>query len=158
MGLGNFWSTVHGSEAQYITCTWWLASEVCVCICISVGACMLSHFSHVWLFATPWTVAMEFSRQEYWSGSPYPPSACLWDWTLNLWDPMLSAWRWCQNWIELQDTQLSEHCLVVWGNLHTLSLEMECSGPLNNFFQLLDSLNSCYNTLWSIHMYLFLCP
>ena len=31
-------------------------------------------FSHVWLFATPWTVAykaplsMEFSRQEYWSG------------------------------------------------------------------------------------------
>ena len=30
--------------------------------------------SHVWLFATPWTVAyqgplsMEFSRQEYWSG------------------------------------------------------------------------------------------
>ena len=37
-------------------------------------ACMLSHFSHVQLFATPWTVAhqtplsMEFFRQEYWSG------------------------------------------------------------------------------------------
>ena len=34
--------------------------------------------SHIWLFATPWTVAhqapspMEFSRQEYWSGLPYP--------------------------------------------------------------------------------------
>ena len=34
--------------------------------------------SHAWLFATPWTVAyqaplsMEFSRQEYWSGSPFP--------------------------------------------------------------------------------------
>ena len=33
---------------------------------------------HVWLFATPWTVAcqaplsMEFSRQEYWSGLPFP--------------------------------------------------------------------------------------
>ena len=33
--------------------------------------------SHVWLFATPWTVAhqallsMEFSRQEYWSGLPF---------------------------------------------------------------------------------------
>ena len=32
--------------------------------------------SHVWLFATPWTVAsqaplsMQFSRQEYWSGLP----------------------------------------------------------------------------------------
>ena len=43
---------------------------------------MLSHFSHVWLFATPWTVAhlaplsMGFSRQEYWSGLPCPPS---WD-------------------------------------------------------------------------------
>ena len=35
-------------------------------------------FSHVQLFATPWTVAyqapssMEFSRQEYWSGLPFP--------------------------------------------------------------------------------------
>ena len=34
--------------------------------------------SHVQLFATPWTVAhqaplsMGFSRQEYWSGSPFP--------------------------------------------------------------------------------------
>ena len=34
--------------------------------------------SHVWLFATPWTVAcqallsMEFSREEYWSGLPFP--------------------------------------------------------------------------------------
>ena len=41
--------------------------------------CMLSCLSHVWLFATPWTVAhhaplsMGFSRQEYWSGLPCPP-------------------------------------------------------------------------------------
>ena len=34
--------------------------------------------SHVRLFATPWNVAyqappsMEFSRQEYWSGLPFP--------------------------------------------------------------------------------------
>ena len=34
--------------------------------------------SCVWLFATPWTVthqaplSMEFSRQEYWSGLPFP--------------------------------------------------------------------------------------
>ena len=39
---------------------------------------LLSHFSHVWLLATPWTVAyqappsMGFSRQEYWSGVPLP--------------------------------------------------------------------------------------
>ena len=37
--------------------------------------CMLSH---VWLFVTPWAVArqtplsMGFSRQEYWSGLPFP--------------------------------------------------------------------------------------
>ena len=35
-------------------------------------------FSHVQLYATPWTVAcqaplfMEFSRQEYWSGLSFP--------------------------------------------------------------------------------------
>ena len=40
---------------------------------------MLSRFSRVQLFATPWTVAyhaplsIEFSRQEYWSGLPCPP-------------------------------------------------------------------------------------
>ena len=38
---------------------------------------MINH--HVWLCATPWTapcqapLSMEFSRQEYWSGSPCPP-------------------------------------------------------------------------------------
>ena len=42
-------------------------------------ACLLSHFGHVRLFATPWTIAcqaplsMEFSRQEYWGGLPCPP-------------------------------------------------------------------------------------
>ena len=36
-------------------------------------------FSSVQLFATPWTVAcqaplsMEFFKQEYWSGLPFPP-------------------------------------------------------------------------------------
>ena len=44
---------------------------VCVCVCVSL-------FSHVQLFATPYTVAcqallsMKFSRQEYWSGLPFP--------------------------------------------------------------------------------------
>ena len=38
---------------------------------------VLSHLSHVRLFATPWTVAhqaplsMGFPRQEYWSGLPF---------------------------------------------------------------------------------------
>ena len=48
-----------------------------------VSACMLSHFSHVWLFVTLWTAAcqaplsMGFSRQEYWSGLPCPPPGYL---------------------------------------------------------------------------------
>ena len=39
---------------------------------------MLSHFSHAQLFATLWTAAHQaslsigFSRQEYWSGLPFP--------------------------------------------------------------------------------------
>ena len=45
-----------------------------MCIC----ACVLSHFSRVWLFVTPWTVAcqttlsMGFSRQEHWRGLACP--------------------------------------------------------------------------------------
>ena len=44
--------------------------EKYMCVCVS--------FSFVWLFATPWTVpcqapqSMGFSRQEYWSGLPWP--------------------------------------------------------------------------------------
>ena len=44
----------------------------CVCVC----ACVLSH---IWLFATLCTVihqaplSMEFPRQRYWSGLPFPP-------------------------------------------------------------------------------------
>ena len=41
--------------------------------------CALSHFSHVWLFVTTWTVAHEaplsmgISRKEYWNGLPCLP-------------------------------------------------------------------------------------
>ena len=41
-------------------------------------SCEIKSFSRVRLFVTPWTVAyqappyMEFSRQEYWSGLPFP--------------------------------------------------------------------------------------
>ena len=42
-------------------------------------ACVLSYFRHVRLSATPWTMARQaplslgVSRQEYWSGAPFPP-------------------------------------------------------------------------------------
>ena len=51
----------------------------------SFHVCVLSHFSHVQFFATPWTVisqaplSMGFSRQEYWSGLPCPPPRDLHD-------------------------------------------------------------------------------
>ena len=53
--------------------------------------------SRVRLFATPWTVAyqaplsMEFSRQEYWSGLPFPSSGDLPDPGLEPRSPVLQA-------------------------------------------------------------------
>ena len=52
---------------------------MCVCMCAHV----LSHFNHVRLFATLWTVARQaplstgFSRQEFWSGLPCLPPGSL---------------------------------------------------------------------------------
>ena len=46
---------------------------MCVCVCVRARA-----LSHVQLFATPWTLALQaslsmgFSRSEYWSGLPFP--------------------------------------------------------------------------------------
>ena len=51
-------------------------SGVCVCVCVNAHTRALSR---VQLFATPGTVthqaslSMGFSRQEYWSGLPFPP-------------------------------------------------------------------------------------
>ena len=53
--------------------------------------------SRVRLFATPWTVAyqapqsMGFSRQEYWSGLPFPSSADLPDPGIEPGSPALQA-------------------------------------------------------------------
>ena len=50
--------------------------SVVLCVCVYA-------LSHVQLFETPWTIAhqaplsMEFSRQEYWSGLPFPTSGDL---------------------------------------------------------------------------------
>ena len=66
---------------------WWLTAKsllgtsvyisVCVCVRVCAHTCDQS-LNHAQLFATPWIVAhqiplsMEFSRQEYWSGLPFP--------------------------------------------------------------------------------------
>ena len=57
-----------------LKCLW----QICVCVCVCVCVCTQS-LSHIWVFATPWTVAsqaplsMGFSRQKYWSRLPFPP-------------------------------------------------------------------------------------
>ena len=59
-----------------------------VCVCV---------LSHVGLFATPWTVAhqaplsMGFSRQEYWSGLPFPSPGDLLDPGIEPMSPALAG-------------------------------------------------------------------
>ena len=83
-------------------CFWLLLkSNVCVCVCMCMCVCVcvcVCVFSHVQLFATPWTIAcqaflsMEFSRQEYWSENQWAFNRCwliksLQKWTC--WDSIL---------------------------------------------------------------------
>ena len=59
------------------TCIYKIYNEIIIHVCTP------SHFSHVQLCATLWTIAhqaplsMGFSRQEYWSGLPCPPTGNL---------------------------------------------------------------------------------
>ena len=57
---------------------------------VAMCACVLSHFSHVRLFVTLWTIALQaplsmgISKQEHWSGLPCPPPGDLPTQGLNL--------------------------------------------------------------------------
>ena len=57
----------------------WVIYSIAVSYYTTVCARVLTHFSHVQLFVTLWTVAhqaplsMGFSRQECWNGLPCPP-------------------------------------------------------------------------------------
>ena len=63
---------------------------MCVCVCAQL-------LSRVQLFVTPWTVShqaplsIEFSRQEYWKGLPFPPLGDLPDPGIEPESPMPSA-------------------------------------------------------------------
>ena len=73
-----------------VTC---LIACVCVCVCV----CELSQLSRVQLFATLWNVlgqapqSMRFSRQEYWSGLPFPLPGDLPDGRMEPMSPALQA-------------------------------------------------------------------
>ena len=66
--VGHDWSDSAAKQLKPIY-KWWLPRG---------WRTEVKSLSHVWLFATPWTVAhqappsMGFSRQEYWSGLPFP--------------------------------------------------------------------------------------
>ena len=72
---------------------------VCVCIYVYIYICIyiVKLLSHVCLLVTPWTVAhqappsMEFSRQEYWSGLPFPSPGDLPDPGVKPGSPALQA-------------------------------------------------------------------
>ena len=58
--------------------------RVCVRTLVHTRTCTPTHtLSCIWLFATPWTLpheaplSMGFSRQEYWSGLPFPSPGAL---------------------------------------------------------------------------------
>ena len=76
----------------------WISQILTYYICfVFSGGWWISHFSPVQLFATPWTVAcqaslsMGFSRQEYWSGLPFPPPGDVPDPGTELRSPALQA-------------------------------------------------------------------
>ena len=86
-------------------------------------------FSHVWLFTTQWTSAgqaslsMGFSRQEYWSGLPFPPQG-------NLPNPWikLHLLHWQANYLPLSTPQLIRifNALMFTVNFHrSLSLKKD---------------------------------
>ena len=62
-------------------CVAYVYTHMHICICMYV--CMLSCFTHVQLFVTLWTLALQtpmfmgFSKQEYWSVLPCPPPGAL---------------------------------------------------------------------------------
>ena len=69
---------------------------ICMKVCVRVN-CVLSRSVVSNSFMTPWTVArqaplsMGFSRQEYWSGLPFPPPGDLPDPGIELPSPALQA-------------------------------------------------------------------
>ena len=73
------WKDVSWHSAIPSKAVIFLQALFCMAFPHPVCLCVLSCFSRVWLYVTLWTVAHQaplsigFSRQEYWSGLPFPP-------------------------------------------------------------------------------------
>ena len=87
-------------SSKYMEMTQGLVYSELICRALHCSAGLLTvvqSLSCVWLFVTPWTVArqaplsMRFSRQEYWSGLPFPSPGDLHDPGIELACPTLPA-------------------------------------------------------------------
>ena len=91
----------------YLSALFSISSPITLCmICAHVGGCS-QLLCNILLFSTTWTVAcwpplsMNFSRQEYWGGLPFPPSG-------DLSDPGLNS----VSWISCISRSILHHCTM----------------------------------------------
>ena len=86
---GKVWKRVPGSHQSCRLS----GHRLCLLVSFTHALSVLSHFSCVQLFETPMDHALQaplstgFSRQEYWSGLPYPPPGDLPDPGIELMSP-----------------------------------------------------------------------
>ena len=87
--------------------------------------------SRVWLFATPWTIAyqvppsMGFSRQEYWSGLPFPSPGIF---PTQGWNPGLLN-------CSVQFSPVTQSCLTLWDPMDCCTLGLPVHHQLLEFTQ-----------------------
>ena len=100
--------------------------------------------SHVQLFVTPWTVAcqaplsMGSSRQEYWSGLPFPSPGDLSNPGIKLWPPALQA-----DSLPSEPPENQYFAFFLWGNMPLITCEWTFSLFLISAYYL----PSCYKHL-----------
>ena len=73
---GNLCRTICIILGKYFNYIFMKNTGITFVMCAYVWKVKVKSLSHVWLFSTPWTyqaaLSMGFSRQEYWSGLPFP--------------------------------------------------------------------------------------
>ena len=64
---------------------------VCVCVCVCISYSVVSDSVTSWTVACQAPLSIEFSRQEYWNGLPFPSPGDLPDPRIEPWSPVLQA-------------------------------------------------------------------
>ena len=85
------------NSSRTTSCRWRVRVHVRVCVRVCVCACVCESLSRVRLFGTSWSttyqvpLSMAFSRQENWSGQPFPSPGNLPSPGIELRSPALQA-------------------------------------------------------------------